>query len=95
VHPSQQTLAGYVGEYQAGPLMVKITERSGKLYAIGNGQPMPSGLIAVSNTEFYCNDTPAEIRFVADAGAPASGLVVKLFGREIPVSRVVAQKGGN
>jgi hypothetical protein len=56
---------------------------------------MPYGLIAVSNTEFYCNDTPAEIRFVADAGAPASGLVVKLFGREIPVSRVVAQKGGN
>jgi CubicO group peptidase (beta-lactamase class C family) len=95
VHPSQQTLAGYVGEYQAGPLTVKITERSGKLYAIGNGQPMPYGLIAVSNTEFYCNDTPAEIRFVADAGAPASGLVVKLFGREIPVSRVVAQKGGN
>ena len=36
-HPSTETLARYVGEYQVGPLTAKVTLRNGKLYVLGTG----------------------------------------------------------
>jgi len=94
VHPAQETLARYVGEYRVGPLKVEITLRNGRLYALGTGQPNPYGLIAVSDTEFYCNDMPTWIRFVKDEKGEVNQVIVKLGEREIPASRFVAQKAG-
>lgn len=95
VHPAGQTLARYVGDYQVGPLTLNISERNGKLYALGTGQPAPYGLIATSNTEFYCNDALIEFRFVADSSGAVNGVVVKVFDKEFPASRVPAPKPGN
>jgi CubicO group peptidase (beta-lactamase class C family) len=95
VHPAQQALARYVGDYQLGPLTLKISERNGKLYALGNGQPAPYGLIATSETEFYCNNAPTGIRFVADSSGAVNGIVVTIFDKQYPASRVLAPKPGN
>jgi hypothetical protein len=58
VHPPTDALVRYVGEYDLGPIKLEVSMRSGKLFALGTGRPAPYGLIAVSDTEFYCNDTP-------------------------------------
>ena len=89
VHPAPQTLARYVGDYHVGPLKAQISMRNGRLYLFTPGQPNPFGLIAVSDTEFYCNDTPSEIRFVKDEKGNVNQMMVRLGGRDIPVERVV------
>jgi CubicO group peptidase (beta-lactamase class C family) len=88
VHPAPEVLARYVGNYQVGPLAVQITMHNGRLYAQGNGQPVPFGMIATSDTEFYFNDTVSEIRFVADSKGDVSQFILKMDGKEIPVQRI-------
>jgi len=93
-HPSKETLARYVGEYQLGPLTVKVTLRNGKLYVLGTGQPVPYGLIATSDNEFFCNDTPALIRFVADEKGAADKVAIKMGDKQFELTRVPAPKAG-
>ena len=82
VHPTPDKLAKYVGDYVVGPLTLQITLRNGKLYAFGGqGQPVPYGLIAVSDTEFYCNDTPTIITFMPDESGNTNQVVIKLGGQ--------------
>ena len=95
VHPAQHVLSSYVGDYQLGPLTLNISEHNGKLYALGTGQPAPYGLIATSDTEFYCNNAPSEIRFVADSSGTVNGIVVTIFDKQYPATRVLAPKPGN
>jgi CubicO group peptidase (beta-lactamase class C family) len=94
VHPSPETLARYAGDYQVGPLTVQITVHNGKLYALGTGQPAPYGLIATSDTEFYCNDTPTKLRFIADEKGSVNQIVIKFGEKEFPVTRVAAPRQG-
>ena len=94
MHPAEDTLKRYVGEYHLGPLKLEIALRNGKLYTLATGQPAPYGLIAVSDTEFYCNDSVAEMRFVKDAKGDVNQVIVKMGGKEYPAERApVAQKG--
>jgi len=94
-HPAGATLARYVGEYLVGPMKVEITLRNGRLYAFTVGQPTPYGLIAVSDTEFYCNDSPAELKFVADEKGNANQIAVKIGALAVTATRVAAgQKPG-
>ena len=91
VHPTPQTLAPYVGEYHVGPVIAQVSMRNGRLYFLATGQPNPYGLIAVSDTEFYCNDAPSEIRFVKDEKGNVNRMMVRIGGKDIPVDRVVAE----
>ena len=76
-------------------MKVEITLRKGRLYAFSAGQPTPYGLIAVSDTEFYCNDSPAELRFVADEKGNANQIAVKIGALAVTATRVAAgQKPG-
>jgi hypothetical protein len=88
VHPTHATLARYVGDYQIGPYTVKFTLRNDKLYALGTGQPTPYGLIATSDTEFYCNEAVSVIRFVPDEKGNVNRIAVKMMGREMELTRV-------
>ena len=94
VHPSQETLARYVGDYQIGPTILQITMRNGKLYAFVKGQPAPYGLIATSDTEFYLNDAPTEVRFIADKDGAVNNIALKFGDKELSAVRATAQKSG-
>jgi CubicO group peptidase (beta-lactamase class C family) len=95
VHPPDATLARYVGEYLVGPMKVEITLHDNRLYTLSPGQPSPYGLIAVSDTEFYCNDSPATLRFLADEKGNASQIAVKIGAMAVTATRVAAnQKPG-
>ena len=94
VHPASETMKRYVGEYHVGPLKLEVSMRNGRLYVLGTGQPMPYGLIAVSETEFYCNDTPAQIRFVKDGKGEVNQVIVKMGEKEFPAERVTAAQKG-
>jgi CubicO group peptidase (beta-lactamase class C family) len=93
-HPSTSALSRYVGNFQMGPLTAKVTLRDGKLYVLGTGQPVPYGLIATSDTEFYCNDTPALIRFVPDDKGRTDKVAIKMGEKEFELTRVAAPKEG-
>jgi CubicO group peptidase (beta-lactamase class C family) len=95
VHPAQETLARYVGDYQLGPAILQITMRNGRLYAFVKGQPSPYGLIATSDTEFYLNDAPTEARFVADADGTVNNIKLKFGGMDLSAVRATPQKSGN
>ncbi len=95
VHPSQETLARYVGDYQIGPTILQITMRNGRLYAFVKGQPAPYGLIATSDTEFYLNDSPTDVRFVADADGAVNNIQLKFGDTDLSAVRAIAQKSGN
>lgn len=87
VHPAPEVLKRYVGTYKMGPLESKITMKNGHLYAQGTGQPAPYALIATSDTEFFMNDMPADIRFVMGANGRPSAFRFVLDGREMIVER--------
>ncbi|UWZ86630.1 serine hydrolase [Occallatibacter riparius] len=93
VHPKVETLARYVGNYQLGPMTVQITLKNGRLYAFAPGQPTPYGLVAVSDTEFYCNDAPTQLRFVPDEKGTAGQIVLNLMGREMTAVRAAGTPG--
>jgi CubicO group peptidase (beta-lactamase class C family) len=95
VHPSQETLARYVGDYQLGPMILQITMRNGRLYAFVKGQPAPYGLIATSDTEFYLNDAPTEVRFVADKDGAVNNIMLKFGDKDLSAVRASAQKSGD
>jgi hypothetical protein len=88
VHPAAETLARYVGDYQLGPMKLQVTLRNGRLYVFTAAQPNPYGLVAVSDTEFYCNDSPTSIRFGPDEKGNANQMLVNLMGREMTAVRV-------
>jgi CubicO group peptidase (beta-lactamase class C family) len=94
VHPAAETLARYVGDFQLGPMLLKVTQSNGKLYVYSAGQPVPYGLVAVSDTEFYCNDSPTQVKFLADKGGGINQMYVNLMGLEMTAVRV-AEKAGN
>lgn len=94
VHPADAVLGRYVGEYQVGPMKVEVTLRNGRLYVYSVGQPTPYGLIAVSETEFYCNDSPAELRFVPDEKGNVNQIAVKIGAMTVPAPRVETVKPG-
>jgi CubicO group peptidase (beta-lactamase class C family) len=94
VHPSQETLARYVGHYTVGPLSLDVTRHDGKLYVLGTGQPVPYGLIATSDTDFYCNDTPAILHFIPDEKGNVNQISLKFLDKEFPVTRALPQKQG-
>jgi hypothetical protein len=93
VHPKAETLARYVGNYELGPMTVQITLKNGRLYAFAPGQPNPYGLVAVSYTEFYCNDAPTQLRFVSDGKGVAGQIVLNLMGREMTAIRAAGSPG--
>jgi CubicO group peptidase (beta-lactamase class C family) len=95
VHPSQETLARYVGDYLIGPTTLEITMRNGRLYAFVKGQPAPYGLIATSDTEFYLNDSPTDVRFIADANGAVNNIALKFGDTDLAAVRAPAQKPGN
>jgi hypothetical protein len=95
VHPAENVLARYVGDYQLGPMAIKITLRNGKLYMLSTGQPAPFGMIATSDTEFYFNDTIPEIRFIVDDKGGVNQILIKMSGMEFPAVRVNQPKAGN
>ena len=95
VHPAQDVLARYVGNYQFGPITVKISLRNGRLYAFGTGQPAPFGMIATSDTEFYFNDTSSEVRFVVDDKGAVNQFMLKIGDKEMPVPRISQSQPGN
>ena len=94
VHPAEGTLKSYVGEYHLGPIKLEIAMRNGKLYTLATGQPAPYGLIAVSDTQFYCNDSVAEMRFVKDSKGDVNQVVVTMGGKEYPAERTTMAKSG-
>ncbi len=94
VHPTPETLARYVGNYQVGPLTLQVTERNGKLYVLGTGQPAPYGLIAATDTEFYCNDMPASVLFSPDEKGTVDRVTIHISGKDIPLTRVAPPKQG-
>jgi hypothetical protein len=69
--------------------------RNGRLYAFVKGQPSPYDLIATSDTEFYLNDAPTEVRFVADADGAVNNIKLKFGGMDLSAVRATAQKSGN
>ncbi|HEY3704846.1 MAG TPA: serine hydrolase domain-containing protein [Terracidiphilus sp.] len=93
-HPKTETLARYVGNFQLGPMTLQITLRNGKLYVYTAGQPNPYGLVAVSDTEFYCNDSPTLVHFVADEKGGVNHALLNLMGLEMTAVRV-PEKAGN
>lgn len=95
VHPVEGVLSRYVGDYQVGPLAVNISLRNGRLYAFGTGQPVPFGLIATSDTDFYCNDAPSELHFVVGANGKVDQFLLKMDGKITPVNRVASLPIGN
>ena len=95
VHPSQQTLARYVGDYLIGPTILQITMRNGRLYAFVKGQPAPYGLIATSDTEFYLNDSPTDVRFIADANGAVNNIALKFGDTDLAAVRAPAPKSGD
>ena len=95
VHPSQEILARYVGDYLIGPTTLQITMRNGRLYAFVKGQPAPYGLIATSDTDFYLNDSPTEVRFVADADGAVNNIALKFGDTDLAAVRAPAQKPGD
>jgi CubicO group peptidase (beta-lactamase class C family) len=95
VHPAQDVLARYVGNYQFGPITVKISMRNGRLYAFGTGQPAPFGMIATSDTEFYFNDTSSEVRFVVDDKGVVNQFMLKMGDKEMPVPRISQSQPGS
>ena len=95
VHPPENVLARYVGDYQLGPMAIKITMRNGGLYTMSTGQPAPFGMIATSDTEFYFNDTIPEFRFIVDEKGNANQILITMGGKEFPAARVTESKAGN
>jgi CubicO group peptidase (beta-lactamase class C family) len=95
VHPAQEKLARYVGDYQMGPMTVQITKHDGKLYAFGGAQPRPYALVAVSDTEFYCNDAPTEITFLPDGSGNTNQMALKFGDKTYPATRINGPKPGN
>jgi hypothetical protein len=95
VHPDRAVLLRYLGDYQVGPLKVRISMRDGKLYAYGTGQPAPFGMIATSDTDFYFNDVASEIRFVVGADGKVDQFLLKMDGKTIPVNRIAVLPSGN
>ena len=95
VHPSQQTLARYVGDYLIGPTTLQITMRNGRLYAFVKGQPAPYGLIATSDTDFYLNDSPTDVRFIVDANGAVNNIALKFGDTDLAAVRAPAPKPGN
>ncbi len=95
VHPDRAVLLRYLGDYQVGPLNVRISMRDGKLYAYGTGQPAPFGMIATSDTDFYFNDVASEIRFVVGADGKVDQFLLKMDGKTIPVNRIAVLPSGN
>jgi hypothetical protein len=93
-HPNAETLARYVGDFQLGPMTLKITQRNGKLYVYSAGQPVPYGLVAVSDTEFFCNDSPTQLKFLADEKGGVNQMYVNLMGLEMTAVRAASQKPG-
>jgi CubicO group peptidase (beta-lactamase class C family) len=87
-HPAPEILKRYTGDYELGPLKIKITFKNGRLYAIGTGQPLPYGMIALSDTDFYFNDTVSEVHFITGDDGKVNQFILKLDGREMPVNRV-------
>ena len=76
-------------------MKVEITLSHNRLYAFSPGQPTPYGLIAVSDTEFYSNDSPATLRFVAEETGKANQIAVKIGAMAVTATRVAAsQKPG-
>jgi hypothetical protein len=61
---------------------------------LGTGQPVPYGLIATSNTDFYCNDTPAQIQFVPDEKGVVDRVAIKIGDKDVELTRVTAPKQG-
>jgi CubicO group peptidase (beta-lactamase class C family) len=94
VHPAAETLARYVGRYQVGPLTLQITVRNGRLYALGTGQPAPYGLIATTETEFYCNDMPAVVMFVPGEKGTVDRVTIRMSGKDTELTRVAEPKQG-
>jgi CubicO group peptidase (beta-lactamase class C family) len=94
-HPDTAILSRYTGDYQMGPLAIKIWMRNGRLYAQGTGQPTPFGMIAMSDTEFYFNDAASEIRFIVDDKGSVNQFMLKMDGKEMPVNRVSEMKPGS
>jgi CubicO group peptidase (beta-lactamase class C family) len=95
VHPAPDVLARYVGNYQLGPLAIKITMRNKRLYAMTAAQPAPFGMIATSDTEFYFNDAASVVRFVVDDKGAVNQFMLKIGDKELPVTRVVEPQPGN
>ena len=95
VHPSENVLARYVGDYTLGPLAIKITLRNGKLYTWSTGQPAPFGMIATADTEFYFNDTIPEFKFVVDEKGLVNRILIRMSGQEFTAVRVNQPKAGN
>ena len=95
VHPAPETLARYVGDYLIGPTVLQITMRNGRLYAFVHGQPAPYGLIATSDTEFYLNDSPTDVRFIVDANGAVNNIALKFGDTDLAAVRAPAQKPGN
>jgi len=60
---------------------IAVTFFRGLLFQ-GTGQLAPYGMIATSDTEFYCNDTPALIRFLADEKGNVDKTAIKLGDKE-------------
>jgi CubicO group peptidase (beta-lactamase class C family) len=94
-HPDPAILSRYAGDYQVGPLAIKIWMRNGRLYAQGTGQPTPFGMIAMSDTEFYFNDATSEIRFIVPDKGTVNQFILKMDGKEVPVNRVSELKPGS
>jgi hypothetical protein len=69
--------------------------RNGRLYAFVKGQPAPYGLIATSDTEFYLNDSPTEVRFVADADGAVNNIALKFGDTDLAAVPAPAQKPGD
>ena len=55
----------------------------------------PYGLIATSDTEFYLNDSPTDVRFVADADGAVNNIKLKFGDQNLSAVRATAQKSGN
>ncbi|MGD0356231.1 MAG: serine hydrolase [Terracidiphilus sp.] len=88
VHPAENVMARYVGDYHLGPLAIKITMRNGKLYMLSTGQPAPFGMIATSDTEFYFNDTIPEFQFIVNEKGIVNQILIKMGGKEFTAIRV-------
>ena len=89
MHPERKVLERYLGKYQAGPLVVKISmEDDGTLSVFGTGQPAPFGMIAFSDTEFFFNDVDSEVRFEPEPDGKVNRCQVHFSGRDIVMNRV-------
>lgn len=85
---AQETLDGYVGQYQLAPnFILSITREDGSLFAQATGQPKAQ-LFPESQRDFFFKVVDAQITFETDGSGRAVSLTLHQNGANLAANRV-------